>query len=70
MGSSCSFVLSSAGFWTHGLAHNPLPALLLTLMQDDFFGPEIYGPDGDDAWQRYMNNEEELLLTCHIYHST
>jgi hypothetical protein len=45
----------------------PLP---FPLAQDDFFGPEIYGPDSDDAWQRYMNADDELLLTCHIYSST
>jgi hypothetical protein len=46
------------------------PGILLrslpSLLRADFFGPEVYGPDADEAWQRYMNLQEELLLTCHL----
>lgn len=39
----------------------------LALSAADFFGPEVYGDTSEDAWQRYMNDDSELLLTCHLY---
>jgi hypothetical protein len=32
---------------------------------DDFFGPEVYSDS--THWRKFMNDKDQLLLTCHLF---
>jgi hypothetical protein len=59
----------TGGAHTHTCSHHDalaLPSFPILQGWDDFFGPEVYGPNPDMAWRKFMNAEDELLLTCHL----
>lgn len=47
----CSFVLMSM--------------MMVLLLQDDFFGPEVY--TDSSLWSKFMTDKQQLLLSCHLY---
>lgn len=39
--------------------------MMVLLLQDDFFGPEVY--TDSSLWSKFMTDKQQLLLSCHLY---